>query len=152
MAERAAIERVLAAAGLAGPVGELAPLTGGAVNDVWLVTRPDGSRLVVKAAEEAPGDLFAIEAAVFPEGHRYDVGIIWSDADPTPVLSGLRDRLAHAPSLKTEILVAVTPPPTIDPSAREMAYSMAAPLYIGASLKVAYDILMWRAFRHLRPE
>jgi FAD/FMN-containing dehydrogenase len=76
-------------------------------------------------------DLFAIEAAVFPDGHRYDVGIIWSDADPTPVLSGLRDRLAHAPSLKTEILVAVTPPPTIDPSAREMAYSMAAPLYIG---------------------
>jgi FAD/FMN-containing dehydrogenase len=76
-------------------------------------------------------DLFAIEAAVFPEGHRYDVGIIWSDADPTPVLSGLRDRLAQAPSLKTEILVAVTPPPTIDPSAREMAYSMAAPLYIG---------------------
>ena len=76
-------------------------------------------------------DLFAIEAAVFPEGHRYDVGIIWSDADPTPVLSGLRDRLAQAPSLKTEILVAVTPPPTIDPLAREMAYSMAAPLYIG---------------------
>jgi FAD/FMN-containing dehydrogenase len=76
-------------------------------------------------------DLFAIEAAVFPEGHRYDVGIIWSDADPTPVLSGLRDRLAQAPSLMSEILVAVTPPPTIDPSAREMAYSMAAPLYIG---------------------
>jgi FAD/FMN-containing dehydrogenase len=76
-------------------------------------------------------DLFAIEAAVFPEGHRYDVGIIWSDADPTPVLSGLRDRLAQAPSLKTEILVAVTPPPTIDPAAREMAYSMAGPLYIG---------------------
>ena len=76
-------------------------------------------------------DLFAIEAAVFPEGHRYDVGIIWSDANPTPVLSGLRDRLAQAPSLKTEILVAVTPPPTIDPSARGMAYSLAAPLYIG---------------------
>jgi FAD/FMN-containing dehydrogenase len=76
-------------------------------------------------------DLFAIEAAVFPEGHRYDVGIIWSDADPTPVLSGLRDRLTQAPSLKTEILVAVTPPPTIDPSARDMAYSLAAPLYIG---------------------
>jgi FAD/FMN-containing dehydrogenase len=76
-------------------------------------------------------DLFAIEAAVFPEGHRYDVGIIWSDADPTAVLSGLRDRLAQAPSLKTEILVAVTPPPTIDPSARDMAYSLAAPLYIG---------------------
>ena len=68
---------------------------------------------------------------MFPEGHRYDVGIIWSDADPTPVLSGLRDRLAQAPSLMSEILVAVTPPPTIDPSAREMAYSMAAPLYIG---------------------
>jgi FAD/FMN-containing dehydrogenase len=76
-------------------------------------------------------DLFAIEGAVFPEGHRYDVGIIWSDADPTPVLSGLRDRLARAPSFKTEILVAVTGPPTIDPSAREMAYSMAGPLYIG---------------------
>ncbi len=77
------------------------------------------------------GDLFAIEAAVFPEKHRYHVGIIWSAADPTPVLSGLRDRLTHAPSLKTEILVAVTPPPTIDPSARDMAYSLAAPLYIG---------------------
>jgi FAD/FMN-containing dehydrogenase len=76
-------------------------------------------------------DLFAIEGAVFPEGHRYDVGIIWSDADPTPVLRGLRDRLAQAPSLMTEILVAITGPPTIDPSAREMAYSMAAPLYIG---------------------
>jgi len=76
-------------------------------------------------------DLFAIEAAVFPEGHRYDVGIIWSDADPTAVLSGLRDRLMQAPSLKTEILAAVTPAPTIDPSARDMAYSMAAPLYIG---------------------
>jgi len=76
-------------------------------------------------------DLFAIERAVFPEGHRYDVGIIWSDADPTAVLSGLRDRLAQAPSLMTEILVAVTPPPTIDSSAREMAYSMAGPLYIG---------------------
>ena len=48
-------------------------------------------------------DLFAIEGAVFPEGHRYDVGIIWSDADPTAVLSGLRDRLAQAPSLMTEI-------------------------------------------------
>jgi FAD/FMN-containing dehydrogenase len=76
-------------------------------------------------------DLFAIEGAVFPEGHRYDVGIIWSDADPTPVLRGLRDRLAQAPSLMTEILVAVTGPPTIDPAAREMAYSMAGPLYIG---------------------
>jgi FAD/FMN-containing dehydrogenase len=76
-------------------------------------------------------DLFAIEGAIFPEGHRYDVGIIWSDADPTAVLSGLRDRLAQAPSLMTEILVAVTPPPTIDSSAREMAYSMAGPLYIG---------------------
>jgi fructosamine-3-kinase len=62
VAERAAIERVLAAAGLAGAVGELALLTGGAVNDVWLVTRPDGSRLVVKTSEDAPDDLFAIEA------------------------------------------------------------------------------------------
>jgi FAD/FMN-containing dehydrogenase len=76
-------------------------------------------------------DLFAIEGAVFPEGHRYDVGIVWSDADPMTVLGGLRDRLAQAPSLMTEILVAVTPPPTIDPLAREMAYSMAGPLYIG---------------------
>src|SRR5207248_7174587 len=76
-------------------------------------------------------DLFAIEAAVFPEEHRYDVGIIWSDADPNTVLSGLRDRLAEAPSLMSEILVAVTGPPTVDPAAREMAYSMAGPLYIG---------------------
>ena len=76
-------------------------------------------------------DLFAIEGAVFPQGHRYDVGIIWSDANPTTVLGPLRDRLAQAPSLMTEILVAVTPPPTIDPGAREMAYSMAGPLYVG---------------------
>jgi FAD/FMN-containing dehydrogenase len=76
-------------------------------------------------------DLFAIEAAIFPEGHRYDVEIIWSDADPTPVLSGLRDQLTRAPSLKTEILVAVTGPPTVDHSARDMAYSLAAPLYVG---------------------
>lgn len=58
-------------------------------------------------------DLFAIEAAVFPEGRRYDVGIIWSDANPTPVLSGLRDRLVHAPLPMSEILVAVTGPPTM---------------------------------------
>ena len=31
----------------------------------------------------------------------------------------------------SEILVAVTGPPTIDRAAREMAYSLAAPLYIG---------------------
>lgn len=77
-------------------------------------------------------DLFAIEGAVFPEGYRYDVGIIWSDAEPAAVLGGLRDRLAQAPSIRTEILGAVTGPPTIDPSARDMAYSMAAPLYIGS--------------------
>ncbi len=77
-------------------------------------------------------DLFDIEGAVFPEGYRYDVGIIWSDADPATVLGGLRDRLAEAPSIRTEILGAVTGPPTIDPSAPEMAYSMAAPLYIGS--------------------
>jgi hypothetical protein len=47
------------------------------------------------------------------------------------VLSGLRDRLAQAPSLKSKIFVGVTPPPTIDPAAREMADSMAGPLYIG---------------------
>jgi FAD/FMN-containing dehydrogenase len=75
-------------------------------------------------------DLFAVEGAVFPEGYRYEVEIIWSDADPTAVLRGLRDRLTSAPSLKTEILAAVTGPSTIDPSAREMAYSMAAPLYL----------------------
>jgi FAD/FMN-containing dehydrogenase len=76
-------------------------------------------------------DLFAVEAAIFPQGHRYDVEIVWSDADPTAVLSGLRDRLAQAPSAKAEILVAVTGPPTVDPTARDMAYSLAAPLYIG---------------------
>jgi hypothetical protein len=72
------------------------------------------------------------EAAVFPEGYRYDVGIIWSDADPASVLGGLRDRLAQAPSLRTEILGAVTGPPTVDRSARDMAYSLAASLYIGS--------------------
>jgi FAD/FMN-containing dehydrogenase len=76
-------------------------------------------------------DLFDVEAAVFPVGHRYDVEIIWSDADPLAVLPALRDRLAQAPSPKAEVLVAVTGPSTIDPRAREMAYSLAAPLYIG---------------------
>jgi FAD/FMN-containing dehydrogenase len=75
-------------------------------------------------------DLFAVEAAAFPEGHRYDAEVIWSDADPTQVLAGLRDRLAQAPSLETMGLMAVTGPPTVDPAAREMAYSLAAPLYI----------------------
>jgi MFS family permease len=30
--------------------------------------------------------------------------------------------------------------------------SLAAPLYVGASIKAAYDLLLWRAFRHLKPE
>jgi FAD binding domain len=78
-------------------------------------------------------ELFDVEAAIFPEGHRYDVEIIWSDADPLAVLPGLRDRLAQAPSPKAEVLVAVTGPSTIDPSAARMAYSLAAPLYSAAS-------------------
>ena len=75
-------------------------------------------------------DLFAIEAAAFPVNHRYDAEVTWSAADPLPVLSGLRARLAQAPSPTTQILVAITPPPTLDSTAREMAYSLAAPLYI----------------------
>jgi MFS family permease len=31
------------------------------------------------------------------------------------------------------------------------ASSLSAPLYIGASLKATYDLLLWRAFRHLKP-
>jgi FAD/FMN-containing dehydrogenase len=75
-------------------------------------------------------DLFAIEAAVFPVNRRYAVEVTWSAADPLPVLSGLRARLAQAPSPATQVLVAITPPPTLDSTAREMAYSLAAPLYI----------------------
>jgi FAD/FMN-containing dehydrogenase len=74
--------------------------------------------------------LFAIEAAAFPEGDRYAAEVLWSDADPTGVVSGLRNRLAQAPSPKTMILAAVTGPPTVDPAAREFAYSLAAPLYL----------------------
>lgn len=29
--------------------------------------------------------------------------------------------------------------------------ALAAPLYIGAGLKIAYDLALWRAFRHVRP-
>jgi FAD/FMN-containing dehydrogenase len=75
-------------------------------------------------------ELFDVEADVFPEGYRYDSEVVWSDADPTPVLSGLRDRLAQAPSPETMVLAAVTGPPTVDPSAREFAYSMATPLFV----------------------
>jgi FAD/FMN-containing dehydrogenase len=76
-------------------------------------------------------DLYAVEAAMFPENHRYDVEIIWSNADPTQVIGRIRDRLVLAPSLETSIIVAVTGPPTVDPAAKRMAYSMAEPLYIG---------------------
>jgi FAD/FMN-containing dehydrogenase len=90
------------------------------------------SALVRRAAVPAVfADLFAIEAGIFPENHRYDVEIIWSDAEPARVIGQIRDRAALAPSLKTTVLVAVTGPSTIDPAAKEMAYSMAEPLYIG---------------------
>jgi FAD/FMN-containing dehydrogenase len=75
--------------------------------------------------------LFAIEAALYPEKHRYDVEIMWSDADPGVVLSGLRARLAQAPSLKSVILTAITAGSTLDPTAPDMAYSLAASLYLG---------------------
>lgn len=29
--------------------------------------------------------------------------------------------------------------------------ALASPLYIGSSIKIAYDLLLWRAFRHLKP-
>ena len=75
-------------------------------------------------------ELFAMEAAVFPAGKRYDSEVVWSDAAPTPVIAGLRDRLARAPSSETMVLAAVTGPPTVDPAAQEFAYSLAAPLYL----------------------
>ena len=31
------------------------------------------------------------------------------------------------------------------------AASLAAPLFIGAGMKIAYDLLLWRAFRKLKP-
>src|SRR5262249_58818271 len=43
---------------------------------------------------------------------------------------GRRDGVLQPPSPKTMILAAVTGPPTVDPAAREYAYSLAAPLYI----------------------
>src|SRR5262249_15651205 len=55
----------------------------------------------------------------------------WSEARPLPVLTGLRDRIQQAPSSETVILIAITGPPTIDPAAPKMAYSHAAPFYIG---------------------
>jgi FAD/FMN-containing dehydrogenase len=76
-------------------------------------------------------DLFAIEDAVYPKDHRYDVEIMWSDSDPVLVMSRLRERLARCPSLKTIILIAVTGPSSLDPAGRDMSYSMAAPLYVG---------------------
>jgi FAD/FMN-containing dehydrogenase len=76
-------------------------------------------------------DLFAIEAEIFPEDHRYAVEATHLRADPLPVLSGLRARLAQAPSPKTTALVVITAPPTLDAAAPEMAYSLAAPFYIG---------------------
>jgi len=29
--------------------------------------------------------------------------------------------------------------------------SLGAPLVLGAALKISYDLLLWRAFRHVRP-
>ncbi|MBI5631239.1 MAG: MFS transporter [Elusimicrobia bacterium] len=29
--------------------------------------------------------------------------------------------------------------------------ALASPLYIGSAIKIAYDVLLWRAFRHLKP-
>lgn len=29
--------------------------------------------------------------------------------------------------------------------------SLAVPLYVGASMKMAYDLILWRAFRGVRP-
>jgi hypothetical protein len=30
--------------------------------------------------------------------------------------------------------------------------TLASPLYIGSSIKIAYDLLLWRAFRRLKPK
>jgi hypothetical protein len=29
--------------------------------------------------------------------------------------------------------------------------SLVVPLVVGAGMKIAYDLLLWRAFRHVRP-
>lgn len=31
------------------------------------------------------------------------------------------------------------------------AAALSAPLFIGAGMKIAYDLMLWRAFRRLRP-
>jgi hypothetical protein len=30
-------------------------------------------------------------------------------------------------------------------------HSLAAPIYVGAAMKIFYDLALWRAFRNLRP-
>jgi fructosamine-3-kinase len=45
-----------------GPVDEARQLTGGDIHATWLVTRPDGSQVVVKTTTGVPPQMFAAEA------------------------------------------------------------------------------------------
>jgi len=56
------VREALEAAGLGGQVSSAEPLSGGAVNAVWLVSCVDGSRLVVKCRPGAPSGMFTAEA------------------------------------------------------------------------------------------
>jgi fructosamine-3-kinase len=58
-----AVRGLLAEAGCGDDAADVTPLTGGAVNSVWQVTRADGSRLVIKATAGAPAGMFTAEAA-----------------------------------------------------------------------------------------
>jgi fructosamine-3-kinase len=55
-------EDVLDSLGGAGQIASVQPLSGGAVADVWLVTRIDGSRVVAKSLAGADDDVLPIEA------------------------------------------------------------------------------------------
>ncbi|ONK13569.1 fructosamine kinase family protein [Streptomyces sp. MP131-18] len=58
-----ALRAALRAAGVDASGADARPLTGGVVSEVWLLTWPDGARLVAKHAAGAPPGLYPAEAA-----------------------------------------------------------------------------------------
>ncbi|MCA9687920.1 MAG: fructosamine kinase family protein, partial [Myxococcales bacterium] len=54
---RAAVGRALD-----GTVGELRALGGGSINQAWAAILSDGRRVFVKTNDDAPADMFAVEA------------------------------------------------------------------------------------------
>ncbi len=71
---------------------------------------------------------------LFPEGKRYAVDNMWSDARPITVLSTLRDQFVKAPSPHSLALSLILPlPPANAPQMPDAAFSMVAPVYIDCS-------------------